>query len=99
VSLINCPECSSDISDKVATCYNCGYSVKNISQKLNTISNSIEASNTNPSDSKELFGCFAGLLVCVAVILLICGITVLPVVGVPVVAVIIIGRFIATKWS
>jgi hypothetical protein len=35
----------------------------------------------------------------VAVILLICGITVLPVVGVPVVAVIIIGRFIATKWS
>lgn len=53
MSLINCPECEKQVSDKAANCPNCGYPIHSTTIQINVSFNKDEKEDENQSETTE----------------------------------------------
>ena len=67
MALINCPECSKNISDQATSCPNCGHPIKNNeSQRVKTSEDSVLTRNRGCADI--ILFAFLGIILIIAFI-------------------------------
>ena len=76
MALINCPECEKEVSDKAATCINCGFPLSSVESQVNNISSiqTEEAETKEPTKTQKLLGTIFAPIFLYVVIFFICAI-------------------------